>query len=516
MQRTHVSPGHAVMPPACVRALEGWVQRALRAPNPLDELTCGSPAPAALDEVVRRLADDLAGSVGWREAVAADAARAQRIERAELLATRVLADARVAVALSRSRLGPAWQSDVDVFVAAADLPRAASVLRAGGLLDVQPLLRRIGRVTAGVHRFGVVEDGRALASVELCSKLYDGGSDAAAAVRRALAETADGCARLTVDDAVGRRATKAARERVVSLRSLLELTAYLEDGHELADERVVGAALHRCAALERELGILDGPVTRAAAERGEARNGHWVAARVSGRRRALQRRVKPARLVVAFSGIDGAGKSTQAALLVESLKRLEVPAHVQWLRIGYGDSTLLKSAGRVGRKLLRRDGGEAMKARAAGAAADAHATRRGLLGWGWALAVTVNFVLLSRRNVRRVRSAVLASDRALPDALVGLEEGYGGAVDLSLQRVVMERLTPTPDVTFYMRLSPAIAYERKEDIFAARVLEDHARAYDELFARLPGIVTIDAERPLREISLDVLRTVCDPFAAPRS
>ena len=149
-----------------------------------------------------------------------------------------------------------------------------------------------------------------------------------------------------------------------------------------------------------------------------------------------------------------------------------------------------------------------MKARAAGASAHAHATRRGPLGWAWALAVTLNFVSLSRRNVRQVRASVLASDRALPDALVGLEEGYGGAVGLRLQRAVMERFTPTPDLTFYMRLSPSVAYDRKEDIFAAQVLEEHARAYDELFARLPGTVTMNAEGQLDEISHEVLRRVC--------
>lgn len=501
-----------LMPLAGARVVERWVQRALLAPDPLSVLLSGAAPPAAVDETVHRLSQDVAGSPRWREAVAASEARARRIERAQASARKALEDAQVPVALSRARLGPAWQSDIDVFVAAADHPRLVRAMKAAGLLDVQPLLGRIGRATKGVHRFGVVEDGRALASVELCGTLYEGGPDAAAAVRRARAEGGEWCGRLTVEDAVRRRAAKAARERRVSLRSLLELTAYLEDGHELPREADVDATLHRCATLERELGTDEGPVARAAAERNTAPDGRWVAAGVRRRARAVRRRVRPARLVVAFSGIDGAGKSTQSALLVESLERLEVPARAQWLRIGYSDSKLLPGVARVGRRLLRGSsgGGDAMKARAAGASPDAHATRRGLLGWGWALVVTLNFVLASRATVRRVRSAVLASDRALPDALVGLEQGYGGAVDLSLQRTLMERLTPTPDLTFYMRLSPAVAYARKEDIFAAQVLESHARAYDEVVARIPRAVTMDAERPLTEISLDVLRMVCDP------
>jgi hypothetical protein len=123
--------------------------------------------------------------------------------------------------------------------------------------------------------------------------------------------------------------------------------------------------------------------------------------------------------------------------------------------------------------------------------------------------VTVNFVWLARRSVRQARGSVLANDRALPDALVGLEEGWGGALGLGLQARLLERFGPRPDAIFYLRIDPKVALSRKVDIFTGQVLEEHARAYDRLLGSLPETIALDAQRPLEEIGLQVLRAVCE-------
>jgi hypothetical protein len=182
------------------------------------------------------------------------------------------------------------------------------------------------------------------------------------------------------------------------------------------------------------------------------------------------------------------------------------------MRIGYSDSRLLPAVARAGRRFLRVGSGEAMRARAAGASPDSHSTRRGALGWSWALVVTVNYVWQARRMVRRVRGSVLVNDRALPDAIVGLKDGYGGAVDVGLHARLLERLAPRPDLTVYMRIAPEVALARKEDIFAGRVIEEHARAYDRLFESRSDTVVMDAELPIEDIRLELLRLICERAA----
>ena len=489
--------------------------RALLAPHAGDPaaarraLKAAGLAPTGVASIAEDAVPGLAADPDWREALEANAGKAERLRRAADLAGIALAPLGGRVALPRTNLGPGWSSDVDVMLGEGALRDAEDALAAAGFADLNPLLARIGRATPGVRRWAAIEGGSVLGSVELCERLTDHGPPAAPAVARALPDPGGGLPRLTTEDDLRRRAAKIAAARTVPLRGALEVLALDAAGVTPPAERDVVVALRRCAELEQELSG-PGRLTALADGTPAVRNRAWGVARAGAVRREARRRVRPRRLLVAFSGIDGAGKSTQAETLAANLLRVSVPARPVWARLGFSAGGLVVKAGRLGQRVLPAGSHSAQTARATGTAPTAGRpplTRRGPVGWAWTMAVTLDYVRLARSEIRRSRDAVVVLDRALPDALVGLDEGYGGALDLRLHRKVIERLAPRPDLTLYLRLSGAASYARKQDLFALEVLEDHAQRYDALFARLPGVIQLDAERSVEELALEALRRV---------
>ena len=139
----------------------------------------------------------------------------------------------------------------------------------------------------------------------------------------------------------------------------------------------------------------------------------------------------PPRVRVSFSGVDGAGKSTQAALLVQNLGRAGLPAR----RSGLASAT---AAPRRSPARAPRAAGPSRAPPLCAAAARCRRlgqkatpmSRRGPLGWAWALAVTPDYLRILRREMSRADASAVVYDRGLADALVALEEEFGGAVNL--------------------------------------------------------------------------------------
>jgi hypothetical protein len=378
---------------------------------------------------------------------------------------------------------------------------AAELLVAAGCIDLDPLLARLGRLTRNVHRIGAVADGEPLASVELCTRLHEYGPAAGPAVRRA-ALPGRGIGTLEHRDRARRRCAKIAAQRHATLRGALELMGLAEEGPLPSDDHFVRVALWRCAALEQEL-TGPGPVAELRAGLGARPNLVWLAARARGAGRLARRVARPRRLTIALTGLDGAGKSTQAEQLITWLRRMDVGAERVWIRIGFGHTAPVRTAVRLLQRLLPAGSHSAMHARASGEPSERHATRRGLLGWAWALVVTSDYVWRQRR-MSRPRGAVTILDRSLPDAIVGLEVGYGGAVSLEFQRRLLQRLGRKADVTAYLRLSAAGSARRKEDMWAMSVLEQYVDLYDELLLGSDDVMVLDAERPRLEIGRELL------------
>ena len=385
-----------------------------------------------------------------------DRLRAGRRERAAELVADVLADALRPNGLRFSPLGPAWSSDLDAHV--ERYPGRKDLIERGWV-PLDGLLHTIG--SAGQGRWGVVEDGRVLAGVDLTL--------------------------VPVPDPVAGIVDRCRRRREVRAREVLELRALKRTGSKLPSNDVIEAA----ARAERALGgdeLADGPVEPAEPPVALGPAPLRVAARMKPRRHK--------RFGIALSGVDGSGKSTLGESLAIDLDAAGVPITRVWTRPGMS-LKILDTVARLAKKALRQKASPGLREVARGGEVR---SRKGLLGWVWALAVTVSFLTDVRRQWRRARSVVVF-DRHLVDALVTLDFAYGG-VDLRLQRALVRRFLPRADMTLYLEVDADESVRRKpDDVFGHHAVTRQLELYEIYLKEARGLEVLSGED-----DPDVLRT----------
>lgn len=190
--------------------------------------------------------------------------------------------------------------------------------------------------------------------------------------------------------------------------------------------------------------------------------------------------------LVAFSGIDGSGKTTVAKALLERLRRQGVRAeyfygHRQYFRAGEGNvsaAIVFKGVWRhIGRSLT-----------------DLREHPRAALTLD--LLTLADYVSVQLRLSRLLRpGTVVIADRYVADVIAYLRSL--GPPRQSIEGLVSAVSFP-PDLALWFRLDPAIAYARKreEDPDSLRGYE---AAYGELAEKL-GLKPINAGRPADEVT----------------
>jgi thymidylate kinase len=357
--------------------------------------------------------------------------------------------------IDASPLGVEW---TEVFDVRPSAHLDTELLIRAGWLPLDGLLGRRGRHLSRSRRWAVVEEGQVLAGI----RLVDGDPDA---VRSVL----DRC-----------------RERSeVRLREVLEL-------REL---RRQGAAFPSSAS-----------VLRMAAEIESGLGGRLLAPWATGRTAAApvalpSRRRGP---VVAISGVDGSGKSTLRTAVAAHLDRAGLHVSTVWVRPGMGLGPLLSVAAGV-KRLLRMEGTPGLHAMARPDVARPP-SRRGLLGWTWALLVTVSFLLGVWRQHASGRGVVLY-DRHLIDALATLDFAYDG-VDLRVQHRLVRALLPSAEFRLYLDVPAEVSVQRKpDDVLGEHAVRRQLDSYRTWLDRLPAVVQLDATRPSADLAVEVLRVI---------
>jgi thymidylate kinase len=351
-----------------------------------------------------------------------------------------------------SPLGVEWTEVFDVHLRR---PVDAARLTAAGWLPVDSLLGDGPSRRAVPRRWAVLEDGRVLAGV----RFLDGPADP---VRSVL----EGC-----------------RERSeVRLREVLELRRLVREGRTFP---------------------VTAPSLRAAAEIESGLGGRLLAPWASGRSVAAPAPLPGGRrLVLAISGVDGSGKSTLRAALAEGLDRAGVPVSTVWVRPGMGMGRLTALAA-WGKRLLRQDAAPGVRAMADPAAARP-ASRRGAVGYAWALIVSCSFLVGVWRQHRSARGVVLY-DRHLVDALATLDFAYDG-VDLRLQHRLVRALLPRADVRLYLDVPADVSVARKpDDVLGEHAVRSQLASYARWLDRIPPTVRLDATRPTVDLATEALR-----------
>lgn len=231
--------------------------------------------------------------------------------------------------------------------------------------------------------------------------------------------------------------------------------------------------------------------------------------------------------VVTLSGIDGAGKSTQARALRDTLDVLGYDARVEWNKLA-ANGWLWRFRPVAARALLLLVGARPIAQkptaaadsgvpRAAGAVEPDAATRlregNAFLTHGWVTLVALANVISHRRAVARhvARGRVVICDRYVLDSTVHLRTRFGDSRRWRFESGLIRLLSPTPLRGYFLDLPAAVAQWRKEedelDWLAAL-----SERYREEYARL-GARRIDAGRPPDQVHAEL---AADVWAALRS
>ena len=239
-------------------------------------------------------------------------------------------------------------------------------------------------------------------------------------------------------------------------------------------------------------------------------------------RRILNARSRRRARVISLSGLDGAGKSTQAEHLRRALAALGYDAEVAWTKLGREPvldqvsapvKAVVDVVGRVRAKpaavsaprpseppdesgeVRIHPGGPRPEPDSGHLARE----RSALLSWGWGCVVALANARTHRRSARARPGAVLICDRYVLDSAAHLRYRYPAIGRPAVQRWLVRRLSPVPQAAFFLDVSPASARARKPEQYTTRDLAQLRNLYIEESTRL-RVTVVDGERPESEVA----------------
>ena len=220
-------------------------------------------------------------------------------------------------------------------------------------------------------------------------------------------------------------------------------------------------------------------------------------------------------MLITFSGLDGAGKSTLISFVSATLEGERRTVRVLHLNDDVGIYAFVRG-------LRDRIGGRDHVELAPGTPDPRSQKLQRAAPSGWRGAASrVRRAIVWNKPVRRllylvdlaifqayrfwletVRGRVLIMDRYFYDTLVDVTNGRP-----RIWTRLLERLTPEPTVPVFLDITPEESFRRKRE-FSIDYLRQRAAVYHNVFARVPGAVRIantDLERTKATL-LDVLAT----------
>jgi hypothetical protein len=215
-------------------------------------------------------------------------------------------------------------------------------------------------------------------------------------------------------------------------------------------------------------------------------------------------------MLITFSGLDGAGKSTLVRALRQTLEGQNRPVAVFHMNDDVGVYAWLRQLrDRVG-GTARQHGDRPRHATGKGMPTALRRLRDAVL-WGKTLRrviypIDLILFLGYRLYHEGLRGRVLIMDRYFYDTLVDVADGrHWGLLRL------FERLTPTPDLAVLLDVGPEESYARKAD-YPVDYLRQRWLAYHTVFRWVRGALIIRND-DLRATQLAVARLVGERLAA---
>ncbi len=218
--------------------------------------------------------------------------------------------------------------------------------------------------------------------------------------------------------------------------------------------------------------------------------------------------------VVALSGLDGSGKSSQAACVSEALVRMGRPAVTAWPAID-APSRTLPAAARLGQRVValgRRPAGQGTHAPSAEDVGRSVRRHSPTMTFAWSLLVTLRGAVRVARLTwpQLARGRVVVCDRYLLDSWVYLRHHYGDSSDYRPHMALLALAAPRPRLAYLIEVAPEEAAARQPERSASENAE-RARLYGEMAPRLE-VRPIDGGRPREQICAEIVHSVWETLA----
>ena len=228
-------------------------------------------------------------------------------------------------------------------------------------------------------------------------------------------------------------------------------------------------------------------------------------------------------VIVAVSGLDGAGKSSQVRLLETALRERGIDAAREWVPVAY-DASIERAKRRANAVLraLRLRPTLAPPRESALPRPDTELTpgkalvRKSTVArqlWMTFIALT-NVVSHWRSLLRHGSGSVVIFDRYTLDSAVRLDAWYSDLGSVGVQSWLVRTLSPRPFRAYLLDVDPEIAYARRPGQWEVDELRRQAALYRANAAKY-RVRRLDGERPVAELAAEIAADVHAGLTARR-
>jgi len=205
--------------------------------------------------------------------------------------------------------------------------------------------------------------------------------------------------------------------------------------------------------------------------------------------------------LILLTGIDGSGKTTQAEILVENLKKDGFDVAYVWAR--WKQIITLPVTFLWKMRLKKVSNHKDSRAREVRPQKE-KLLKNPVIRWLWLAIFLIDYGLqiLIKVRLKRLYRSIIVSDRMFYDSIIDQSINLGSMQELllnNLESLLMRMIFPVPDIVIYIDCPPEIAFLRKPDVPDLEYLEERRKLY-RLLADKYNWLKIDGALPVKKIA----------------
>jgi thymidylate kinase len=237
--------------------------------------------------------------------------------------------------------------------------------------------------------------------------------------------------------------------------------------------------------------------------------------------RTLRSLPRPGVAVVSFSGLDGAGKSTQVRILAQTIEKLGGEVAIEWMPLGHNPSlapiraVVKRSLQRVGHLGFSGEIAEPSVVRDEPVLDPGKAFRQqnSLVTEAWTTVVALTTAFHHRRAAlsRSIHGGVIIFDRYVLDAAAQMHYFYGDTREFRFQKWLLQVISPKPRCAFFLDVPPGAVLQRKHLQYSRPQLEKQYGHFTSMVESF-NVRRLEGERSQEELCEQIAREVLAALA----